>query len=103
MEASYCGEVDCGCGVAGGVGLTGDPGAVEAPGAALAPVVWFGAVAPVDAPGVVSVVLAAGAAGVSVVVEALALVPVEAKLEPDHQSRDARTLGEALRYESSCA
>jgi len=97
LEASYCGEVDCGCGVAGGVGLTGDPGAVEAP------VVWFGAVAPVDAPGVVSVVLAAGAAGVSVVVEALALVPVEAKLEPDHQSRDARTLGEALRYESSCA
>jgi len=92
-------------GVAGLLGLVvGTP--VVLPGAGTEPVVWFGAVAPVDSVLVVPVVVvvalgtgaavSAGAVG-DVVVPVLALVPVAAKAVPDHQSREARTLGEAFR------
>lgn len=53
-----------------------------------------GAVTEPEAPVVVS--LPAVGAG-AVVVEALAAAPVEAMAEPDHQSLEARTRGEAFR------
>jgi hypothetical protein len=54
-----------------------------------------------DSPGIAGL---AGMAEVDPVVAAVLVeAPVEAIAEPDHQSREARTLGGAFRYSSSMA
>jgi hypothetical protein len=83
---------DCGMGVVDedgpvlGLGLTAPGGEVELPGAVTEP----------DAPAVVSLPAVVEGVEVPAVVEALALAPVAAPA-PDHQSLDARRLGEAFR------
>ena len=69
-----------------------EDGEVVAPGLALP-----GAVVELLTDGVAAVSLPAVVEGVVAVVEALALAPVAAPADPDHQSLEARLLGEAFR------
>jgi hypothetical protein len=55
------------------------------------------------APLVVSFALGLLAEGAAPIDEALVFAPVEAIVEPDHQSRLARSWGEAFRYSSRTA
>jgi hypothetical protein len=90
VSGAYWGVVEL------GVEVVLDGALLGAPFAGTEPVVACGVVVPVDS--VVPVVAPPALAPVVVLVvdEALALAPPAAKAEPDHQSFEARLLGEAF-------